>query len=371
MTSSPAAVVRVKRKLTDNPVEALVLSFKRSRRDDDTANEVYRFTGTVPTAKVENDDAAATETRQQLKQILSDRIVRTGNRQLKKLHVADIRLKSKQESEEASRQQRENLLLSLRAIDVREFADEEEKEKSDKVAKDVSYDPMLLPDSFPDVNEFQAKPSSPVSAITCNDEPLRRINLKQFKDWKNDGDTSTSDTDYVFDYYVSSSFCNAQGNDSSVSDSILSNKPRKRTSTASASEAGDDVTEYFNNLIDVYPYNLCEEAIDYGAAEASVHVNFDDGSDEDEDSNAESNWRNEYPDEDDDFDSRYDFYDQTYEQDEEGFDEARFGDDESGGVLKNLRGLNLGNTNNIEDESGNESGENGKRKSADYDSDYD
>lgn len=381
-----ATIVRVKRKITDDPVEALVLSFKRRRDetsadDDHTATEVFRFTGTAPAVEDQDQSESPTETREHLKRILTggnvsfpNRVIRTGIRRSQKLHLADIRLKTKQEKEDTVRQQRDALLLSLRAIDMRDVADDETT--ADKSASitihDQAYDTSVMPDLFePESPTKAAQPKPSTSSITCNDQPLVRISSEQLKNDTANGETANGGDSYVFDYYVPSKFCDNHESENGDDDFAAGIGPR-RTSTPPTSESENDVTDYFSNLIAVYPYNLCDEAIDNGATEGIYHADFDDESDDDdEDSNAESNWRNEYPDEDDDFEKRYDFYDQNYESadnEEDEFFEAEHTKHGESSMINDMRGLKLG----AEDDEDDEDFSGGGQKNyfnADYDSD--
>lgn len=251
------ACVRLKRYLTNEPVEAIVVSHKRRRLegegDGDEVQTVFRYAGTV-LSKDESVKVTLSKTVHLDKYKLSSR---------KNVKTSIVANKIKETTRNTSKENRYKLVSTKRGITEKSLsssADKNTVEQED--AEGGDYCKLYDIEDYSNVTKLSKKEQ----VITCNGEPMTCAA---------DG---LSEPQYVYDlYYINSDNIQAFSEESV------------------RIEFWDAITEqmYDNDDSDIY--------------------------NEDDDSNDENYWANDYPDEDSDYEKDLDCYRQEEDDITSGF----------------------------------------------------
>ncbi|CAL1294579.1 unnamed protein product [Larinioides sclopetarius] len=266
-----SAVLRLKRKACNEPVEGLVVALKRSKFDESSnTNEVFfKFAATL---KSETESV-----KDHIQAVLSkDKTQRFSKwRDPKSLvssqkNVRNIYEKLKRENKAASEKKKLDLLNNRRLILSETVPIEEDINATLENAEVRKL--FQLYDIIEESEDVKKQVEEAESIITCNDQPLVR----------------EKSGDYVYDVYIA----NGQIDDSFV-----------------------------ENPISVRPCTMTEDDIYSGDSDNDGECYEDE-----DDSNDENNWRNEYP-EDESSDSESDrdddeFDDYYHESDDDDVDDG-------------------------------------------------
>lgn len=259
------ACVRLKRLLSQDPAEAILISHKRrcvavgGGDAFQEVKEVFRFAGTVQDKDepVENFITRAA----------TDGEMKLQSRKSVKMRPANILTKSKEQQKLTSKENRFQLVSTLRGITNADLTENLEN----NTASNTFEETMTGLYKLYDVEHYE-KPRPVVKikepeTISCNGVPLQYSEkLVQ----------QSAEPGYVYDLYFADS--------NSLVNDMLQEPVRIEYCDTSELDLLDNV----------------EEEDPFAA-------------DDDDDSNDENNWRNDYPEEDEEFEKQYDFY----ERDEE------------------------------------------------------
>ncbi|XP_069691636.1 probable RNA polymerase II nuclear localization protein SLC7A6OS [Periplaneta americana] len=237
-----AAVVRLKRSLDEEPLEALVLACKRKKLGDDRATEkaeipfttILQFAGTV---KDQEEDVVSHITN----------VIKKDKKKFGPRHTADITAKLRTELKEAAQENRFKVVNCFRDLKESEILESEKKPtQSDEDRKE----PLTIVDVVSHkVDEKESSSQSTQSQVEVDTRD----------------DESSPEKGYVYDLY----YTNVAGSDGLVD---------------------------LDNLLSVHPLRQADWT--YYNPEDSSDMSQEDDDEEEEDSNDENNWRNDYPDSD-------------------------------------------------------------------------
>ncbi|GFS66210.1 putative RNA polymerase II nuclear localization protein SLC7A6OS [Trichonephila inaurata madagascariensis] len=253
-----SAVLRLKRKACNEPVEGLVVALKKSKFDETSnTNEVFfKFAATLKSeTESVKDHIQAVLSKEKVQKSSKWRDPKSAAADQK--NIRNIYMKLKSEYKAASEKKKMDLLNNRRLI-LSETVPIEEVENSSPENAEVRK-LFQLYDIIEESEDFKKQGEEVESTITCNDEPLIR----------------EKSGDYVYDVYIS---------DVQIDCSFV------------------------DNPVSVRPCTMTQDDIYSGDSDDEVHEDEDD-------SNDENNWRNEYP-EDESSDSRSEDGSRDYESEE-------------------------------------------------------
>ncbi|GFT05004.1 putative RNA polymerase II nuclear localization protein SLC7A6OS [Trichonephila clavipes] len=253
-----SAVLRLKRKACNEPVEGLVVALKKSKFDETSnTNEVFfKFAATLKSeTESVKDHIQAVLSKEKVKKSSKWRDPKSAVADQK--NIRNIYMKLKSEYKAASEKKKLDLLNNRRLI-LSETVPIEEVENSSPENAEVRK-LFQLYDIIEESEDFKKQGEEVESTITCNDEPLIR----------------EKSGDYVYDVYIS---------DVQIDCSFV------------------------DNPVSVRPCTMAQDDIYSGESDDEVHEDEDD-------SNDENNWRNEYP-EDESSDSHSEDGSRDYESEE-------------------------------------------------------
>ncbi|XP_014781299.2 probable RNA polymerase II nuclear localization protein SLC7A6OS [Octopus bimaculoides] len=271
-----AAIIRVKRRISDGPLENIVVSCKKNRliENVNTPNEEIvttelKFAGTV----VDKADAISQHIRKAIKKEKLEK-------EYKRHACQNPTVRSRTISQASSKNKRYFVISKYRSpeldkIDSVNVDDETTSQKTQDATKETVTDPdrdklYVLYDIEQDVVPITANPQHK-DVVTCNSVPMEREKVHH-----------NTNGEYVYDLY----YTNRSGFDY-----------RWLESTSS---------------IELYEQILMDDRL----SDSDEYV------EEDSDSNDENNWRNDYPDEDPHF---YDPNEKNSDDDDDYGDYENFG----------------------------------------------
>ncbi|XP_074645421.1 putative RNA polymerase II nuclear localization protein SLC7A6OS isoform X2 [Tubulanus polymorphus] len=258
-----AAVVRIKRKINEEPAEKLVLCCKRQRKND--SDEVESNTESVEVTTALKFAGTLVDKSQSVSKTVRDAIRKAKLEKEYKGHGTDITSNVRDTKRQSSKANRLKVSLRNRALNLESL----DKESSDNSA--VKGD--VYQDATYSLYDLETEAISGNETVTCNSVPMVRESTATIE-------TAENQTDYVYDVY------------------------------------------YLNQR--QFDFRLLEDVMTIEAYNEDYMFNGyrDDGDlnvyDDEDDSNDEDNWRNDYPDEDPRF---YENEDCDEYGDYSGFDE--------------------------------------------------
>lgn len=235
-----SAVLRLKRKACNEPVEGLVVALKKSKFDETSnKNEVFfKFAATLKSeTESVKDHIQAVLSKEKIQKFSKWRDPKSAVADQKNVH--NIYMKLKSEYKAASEKKKLDLLNNRRLI-LSETVPIEEVENSSPENAEVRK-LFQLYDIIEESEDFKKQSEEVESTITCNDEPLVR----------------EKSGDYVYDVYIS---------DVQIDCSFV------------------------DNPVSVRPCTMTQDDIYSGDSDDCGEVHEDE-----DDSNDENNWRNDYP----------------------------------------------------------------------------
>jgi len=247
-------VVRIKRKVTEEPADTLLIAQKRFKVEEHDQSPAIGLLRRIGTIKHESEALGKTI----LEAIRSEQMKPSSI----KLHQVDLRAKQHAEHRQSSAAGRMRIVNSFRDITSDSSTSERNKKEKESIADDVLFNVYELIDESTHENTSEPQKKQ---EICCNGVPMIQ---------------ETVDAGYVYDVYLA------------------------------------DIDDFTERLLDFnFSIEKCSvdpAMVDYREDPEDLMKMED----EDEDSNEEGYWKNDYPDEDEHFEEGNDYYRQ-YEDDED------------------------------------------------------